>query len=270
MYNLDMIPQKIIRLHGDWYDDLLGDYLSPKYDKLRTTFREKRHSIAQTPTTYRVINHWSEIGLIDKDTQKGSGWRKFSLVDLIWIHVLKELREFGMPLEALKYTKESLFHRGEVENHVNFELFLTLALLKKGVLIAIASDGEADIMLEEEYHGQYQPIPLPKTHITIDINRILADILDKPELKYKNELTVTLDKKESALVNKIRFDQNLKEVNLKVNKNKIGKVDYTTKIENPEHLVSILAQIQKQKTDRDVILKQKEGKFVLLEIVDKE
>lgn len=79
-----MIPHKIIRLCGDWYDNLLGDYLLPQYDKLRTIFREKKHSIAQTSTTYRVINHWSEIGLINGDTQQGSGWRKFSLIDLIW------------------------------------------------------------------------------------------------------------------------------------------------------------------------------------------
>lgn len=265
-----MIPQKIIRLRGDWYDNLLGDYLSPKYDKLRTIFREKRHSIAQTSTTYRIINHWSEIGLINKNTQQGSGWRKFSLIDLIWIYILKDLREYGMPLEALKHTKESLFHLGKKENTVHFELFLSLAFLKKKVLLVVASDGEAGVMLEEEYNGQYQP-DLPRTHLVLDLNDILAAILKKPDLKYSNELTLTLDSKESALLNKIRFEDNIREVNLKVNNNKIGKVNYKANLENPEHLTSILADLQKQKDkDRDITIKQKDGKFVLLEIVEKE
>lgn len=58
--------------------------------------------------SYRQINHWSSIGLID-DPRKSRKWRKFSFIDLTWIKILQTLRSFGFSNEKLALTKECLF-----------------------------------------------------------------------------------------------------------------------------------------------------------------
>jgi DNA-binding transcriptional MerR regulator len=52
--------------------------------------------------TYRQINHWESKGLLTaaRDTDS-SGWRKFSLVDVVCLAIITELRSFGRDLPSI-------------------------------------------------------------------------------------------------------------------------------------------------------------------------
>ncbi len=51
--------------------------------------------------TTRVMNHWDAKGLIPLSRNKGKTY-KFNFTEFIWLHIVKELREYGFPLESIK------------------------------------------------------------------------------------------------------------------------------------------------------------------------
>ena len=52
--------------------------------------------------SYRIINHWEKNGLLLNARPDGKGWRRYSIIDVIWINIMGALRDFGYSIEALK------------------------------------------------------------------------------------------------------------------------------------------------------------------------
>ena len=71
--------------------------------------RRRRFELKDTEQTYRTINHWCKMGLIDDSRTNTQGWRKFSIVELALISIISTLRNFGIPLGTIKVVKEKLF-----------------------------------------------------------------------------------------------------------------------------------------------------------------
>lgn len=58
--------------------------------------------------TTRTMNNWMNLGLLlNKDRVENSTYR-FSFVELIWLNIVRELREYGFSLEKIKKVKEVL------------------------------------------------------------------------------------------------------------------------------------------------------------------
>ena len=58
--------------------------------------------------TSRVFNHWAIKGLVPNISKVGDYRFEFSFLDLIWFNIVKELREYGYPLEKIKIVKDIL------------------------------------------------------------------------------------------------------------------------------------------------------------------
>ena len=52
--------------------------------------------------TPRVFNHWIAVGLVTNKFKVGDYRFKFSFVELIWFNIVKELRNFGFPINGIK------------------------------------------------------------------------------------------------------------------------------------------------------------------------
>jgi len=72
-------------------------------------FNEKKYTIEDTGNTYKVINDWTRLGVIEDSRDKEGKWRKFSLLDLVWIKVVSHLRSFNFPLAKIKLVKPIFF-----------------------------------------------------------------------------------------------------------------------------------------------------------------
>ena len=80
--------------------------------------------------------------------REGREWRRFSIMDAVWVKLLKELREFGMSREQLKTTKQSLeFESAKcgvamplLEFYTAFAIATKMPVL---VLVLSAPDGES-------------------------------------------------------------------------------------------------------------------------------
>ncbi|MDI6780640.1 MAG: MerR family transcriptional regulator [bacterium] len=55
-----------------------------------------------TDITYRMINDWDSRGMFDAERQTMRGWRKFSMIDVIKLSIIKRLKDEGFPLYKLK------------------------------------------------------------------------------------------------------------------------------------------------------------------------
>ncbi len=52
--------------------------------------------------TYKKINDWDSKGLISGKREKaGSGWRKFSFIDLIKFRIISDLRDIGLDIKSI-------------------------------------------------------------------------------------------------------------------------------------------------------------------------
>jgi len=65
-------------------------------------------TISEIGITHRWITHWDNQGLLGSK-RNGSGWRRFSFVDYIWLRIIVHLREFHLPLSAIKQVKKFLW-----------------------------------------------------------------------------------------------------------------------------------------------------------------
>jgi DNA-binding transcriptional MerR regulator len=52
--------------------------------------------------TYRMVNDWDSRGMFDAERKTIHGWRKFSIVDVIKLSIIKKLKDEGFPLYKLK------------------------------------------------------------------------------------------------------------------------------------------------------------------------
>lgn len=73
--------------------------------KLVNLISEEGLSIKNTSSTYKVINDWTRLGIIEDRRHELKQWRKFSLIDLIWIRIVSELRSIKYPLNKIKELK---------------------------------------------------------------------------------------------------------------------------------------------------------------------
>ena len=143
----------------------------------------------KTKISYRVINHWTENGLIDENRSKDNskGWRRFSLCDLIWLQVLYTLRTFGLSIKQLQAIKKHLFLRVPMDGAE-----LTVMALESSVCDCIAGNecslivyatGEAFINNDPALLRRLDRAANHDAYVKVSLNRILEQIIAKNEVK---------------------------------------------------------------------------------------
>ena len=98
-------------------------------------FNEPKYYVKNTGLSSRVLSSWVDGNVIEetKPYDKG-GWRKFSAVEIACITLLKELRDKGLSLDALKKIKVAL---NEPVNEAGEE---KVCLIAFALLYAVSKD----------------------------------------------------------------------------------------------------------------------------------
>lgn len=270
MYNLDMKKKRLYSMNGDWYLEWIATFLSNK--RLRKALNENKHTISKTGESYRVINHWNEKGLLLRQEGRGNGWRKFSYVDLMWLSVIQELRRFGLSLETIKAVKQSLFHRGKnkTESTLFFESFIPLIPHGEDILLIVLPDGQAELCTDIDYHNSQTITPIPSSHIVISFNQLYGKLKNKPELANKNKILLEPSEKDIDIQWALIAEKDLKEIKIYAEKGKMKRVNYIKKVQNPKKALEYISQTLKEDGRKELLIKQEDGKIVLLERTDKE
>ena len=80
-------------------------------EKIYPKLYEPIMNLSMTGVPARVYFYWKKSGLIESfgaDESK-KGWTKINLIEYLWIKIIVILRDYGVPFEKIKETKEMLF-----------------------------------------------------------------------------------------------------------------------------------------------------------------
>jgi len=241
-----------------------------KYKPLKDQLNEKKYPVSKTDASYRVINSWSEAGLLLGEEDRDNRWRKFSFLDLIWLEIIKELRAVGFGLEDLSRLKDCLFDNEYVEKSgdTTFFAFYTSRTQTEDVRLIVLADGKGTLAFTQEYNGSLLAKTIPTTHTVVNINNIFAKLTGNPKYASIKNPAVFPDIKELEIMEKIRTE-NISEIKLKVKDNQVSRVSYETLIDNPESALEVIKQLFREGGHREITIYQQGNRGHQIKQVDK-
>lgn len=263
---------------SNWFDENFYAFLfdkESKYKKIKESFLEKKNTVSGSSHTYRTINSWDSAGLLLKNQDRESGWRRFSLIDLLWLSIVQELRTVGFSIEKIKKVKEGLFsthflEKGQDESIALLEFYLFVYLYaKKEVVVIVTSEGRVGITRMEEYLNYRVFEGLSSSVIIIDFGKIYNKIVSGKNVQEMKTPLIPFEGKLSDILMSLATDEGLKEINIQPKNGTIGKISYKTSKINPENTLNELREIIKEGGRKEVTIKMQDGKVTFIERTNK-
>lgn len=185
-----------------------------KYPEVLTKLREKKYTAKDTDKTFRIINYWESVGLLDNNRKSGSeGWRKFSMIDLVFMHLLAKLREFDFSIQKLKVVKQDLEKTLTIAKTktditaLEYAYMRVMGLSSGGnTYFMLTPDGHADCVTQKDILLMQVLEEMPEGYICINFNQLLSTRvkLGKHKIPVHSENTFVLSEKEQAILDVLR------------------------------------------------------------------
>lgn len=154
--------------------------------------------------TYRTINYWDEAGfLLRKRRKTDKGWRRFSLIEFLWIKLLDEIRELNIPIETVvKNLFTCLGHKGTDKSsiekaQINFLSIIKQCAYKKQKVDLFITKFAASFNAREGFEN-YIVISINK--LIIDFVRLQLDQNSKTPLLTEDELEILTTLRQDNIV----------------------------------------------------------------------
>lgn len=234
---------------GDNYDFAFAEYHVGKSGQLASSMlNEKKFTIKDTDQTYRLINHWSSLGLIADDGRSEGGWRKLSILDVVWIHVLVALRGFGFPLEKLRMTQKTLFARGSKTSMcLFFEFAVAQTLMKREQCLIVFPDGKAAAIDGSLVEVNRQIFGIDD-HICINLNRLASRIFKDKDFTPVYQASTQLNDDELDVLLHMRSGS-YENVSVKMKDGKVELIEATQTIESQKKFIELVKEAKYQKIE---------------------
>ena len=229
-------------------------------NKISEVLNNKDRNIKFETITYRQLNSWEEQGLLTNDREDRS-WRRFSIMDALWVRIIQELREFGLGWEQIKNTKYSLDFDSATYGVAMpiLEFYTAFAIgSKMPVLLMVFKDGVGVPANFTQYKvaSEFGEV---ENHLQINLNKILQGFFPNVDLQPIENKNLPMDLTEMELLAFIRVGE-YEKVEIKLSGNKIKLIE-GTKREIGEKVFEVL----KSKTYEEIIVrKDKEGNITSL------
>ena len=215
-----------------------------KNNKISKILNNKERNVKLESVTYRQLNSWEKEGLLIGD-REGRGWRRFTILDAIWVRIIKELREFGMGWEQLKITKQSLeFESAKCGVAMPLLEFYTAFAIgnKMPVLLLVFKDGVAVPANYSQYKiaREFKSI---ENHLQINLNEILQSFFPNADLKPKYKGELPLDIGEVELLAFLRV-ANYEKIEVRYKNGKIDLIEGVERFKACKKIHDILKEQQ--------------------------
>jgi len=263
--NPDQIQPTYFIPASDWFDEEYFGKFMGKNDYLnqKRLLNEKRYRIENIDFSYRIINYWQELGLIDEDRPKGKGWRKYSFTDIVWLHIISQLRLFGFPIEKIKKIKEDILLYKDyalISKMPLLDFYILYAInMKRPTYLIACNNGQCFILSQKEL-SMAEAFGNIKNYITININKILQLLISKIDIRPDYFSSVELKDDEISLIYALRFE-NIESISIRLENSKIAVIEKTFIENNQERLVDLL----RRKDFQDLDIKVRDGKIVRIQ-----
>jgi DNA-binding transcriptional MerR regulator len=204
----------------------------------------------------RVVNHWESKGLIECERNNESGWRKFNLIESVWLRIVQRLREIGLPITKIGKIKAFYFEDND-QSISMADFYITWArLLKQPVFfVVLLNDEQAEFLDFRELHAAMS-LHYLGNYISININDILNQICT-PKVKPKYPLMRTVSPNLCDALNVLE-DEDFDTATIHKKGKNIQKVELNKHCENKMSDHAILEDYD----DVDLIKKKRKGKVI--------
>lgn len=139
-----------LRGYPDFSEYYSGDQ---RFAPFQLEVRNRKYAIGDTNVKYRNLDHWEERGLLPEGADtRGRGWRRFNLIEVVWIEALNRLREFGISLDKIAKVKEAVLEwNSNYGAYPTFEYFVAKAITQsEDVFVVMCRNGNAGILSSSE------------------------------------------------------------------------------------------------------------------------
>jgi len=202
----------------DWFDiQFTGGFLDSN-NKIKEFLNEPRYKVGDESISSRVLNHWHDKGILNDNRPKGSGWRKFSFTEVIWLGIVSKLRTFGLDLKKIYKVKQYFDAYVSKENQsqnplLDFYIFYCMTS-KMPVKLLVFDSGEALIGRQVSIDLSTQHNFIKEDYISIDIGQLMNKRFKGKRVE-TDYLDYSLSPVEKEIKKSIHFDQvNSLEINI--------------------------------------------------------
>jgi DNA-binding transcriptional MerR regulator len=140
-----------------------------------------RDHFVQNTVSCRVLNHWELQGLLECERNNESGWRKFNLIEHLWLRIIQKLREIGLPLAKIVQIKPFYFEMYNNDDEIAFaDYYITIAqIFKLPVFFVILLDeNQAEFLDYHEFQAAMTRQCLG-SYLSINLNDLLNQVFVK-------------------------------------------------------------------------------------------
>jgi DNA-binding transcriptional MerR regulator len=238
---------------NDAFDNGFYQYFKDrKGSHISAILNSKDRKVTFKDITYKMLTDWEKAGLLDNN-RDGNEWRRFSIMDAIWLKIIFELRSFGMSWKQIKITKESLEFQSKKCGVAMplLEFYTAFAIGNRmPVLLLVFQDGIAIPANYTQYKVSRDFLGLDN-HIQLSLNNIIQGFFPDVDLKPTQKIEIPVDLDEMELLAFIRLNI-FEKVEIKLKSGKINILEGTERLAVSEKLAEIVRQHDYQKIEFDI------------------
>ncbi len=180
VHQKNTISQEITSLRSRYFNQNISEsFESDLCQKLVASFRERQLTLYTAHLSYRTISHWDSLELIncERDNEK-KGWRRFNLIERLWIEVIFTLRKLGLSLDQIKLVKSFFFRKISEKAWLTYSEYYCLSayLFERPTRLIIFNEGEAEF-LDYSESKKLDSLPTIGNYISLNLNCLLSEIL---------------------------------------------------------------------------------------------
>lgn len=235
---------------NDAFDNGFYQYFKErKGSHISQILNDRERKVVFKNISYRQISGWEKEGLLDK-TRVGNEWRKFSVMDAIWLKIIHELRAFGMSWNQIKVTKESLEFQSKKcgVSMPLLEFYTAFAIANKmPVLILVFNDGVAIPANYTQYKVTRDFLGLDN-HIQLSLNNIIQGFFPDVDLSATLKLEMPIGLDEIELLAFIRIGK-FEKIEITYNNGKMDVIEGTKRADANSILSNVIHEHEYQKIE---------------------
>jgi DNA-binding transcriptional MerR regulator len=202
------------------FDEAESDIL---YD-IKAFLLTEKYSVKDTDITYRMVNTWCKAGIMADRREAEDGWRRLTFTDLIWLHLLIELRKFGLSIEQLALAYKSAFYvHGDTQKPWNiFAVGVAQCFQKTNISIVIFNDGFLALAFDDELalHAALSNQP----YIKLNLNQLVRKVHPKLSHVEHQKLAIRLSAEELEVISATQEDD-LNNITIRLKDGKIQRIE---------------------------------------------
>lgn len=223
------------------YNDLIVDN---DWNTLSTILNDKKLTVRDGDVTYRLINHWMSAGLLDDDRDEPSkGWRKLSYKDVVWLRIIRDLRNFGLSLDKIRVTYHNLFRKSQTYSSRDFELAIMMCSANPPMnfFIIVFDDGSAKVATLQSLWYNEATNGYATPYLRISLNALVCETLGSDRFTPEKVHPIVLNGEELDVIGNLR-EGGFDDMHVRVKNGEVHQIDKSRSIRDAERISDLLDQ----------------------------